>query len=89
MFEMGADIVKIFPANTLGPKYLKDIQAPLNYMPIMVVGGINASNCQEFFDNGATYAGIGSGIFDPKDIISKNEEGLKKSIKNFNQKIRW
>jgi 2-dehydro-3-deoxyphosphogluconate aldolase/(4S)-4-hydroxy-2-oxoglutarate aldolase len=89
MFEMGADIVKIFPASTLGPKYLKDIQAPLDYMPIMVVGGINASNCQEFFDNGATYAGIGSGIFDPKDIVSKNEDGLKKSISEFEKKISW
>ena len=26
MFEMGADIVKIFPAGTLGPKYIKDIR---------------------------------------------------------------
>jgi 2-dehydro-3-deoxyphosphogluconate aldolase/(4S)-4-hydroxy-2-oxoglutarate aldolase len=65
MFEMGADIVKIFPAGTLGPKYVKDIQAPLNSMPIMVVGGVNGNNCQEFFDEGASFAGIGSGIFDP------------------------
>jgi len=88
MAEMGADIIKIFPAGTLGPKYIKDIQAPLNAMPIMVVGGVNADNCQEFFDYGATYAGIGSGIFDPEDIKSMNEEGLKASIANFESKVQ-
>ena len=88
MFEMGADIVKIFPAGTLGPKYIKDIQAPLNPMPIMVVGGVNGDNCQEFFDEGA-YAGIGSGIFNPKHIIEMDEGALKADIEAFEQKVRW
>lgn len=89
MFEMGADIVKIFPAGTLGPKYVKDIQAPLNPMPIMVVGGVNGDNCQEFFDEGASYAGIGSGIFNPKHIIEMDEGALKADIEAFEQKVRW
>ncbi|WP_130812995.1 bifunctional 4-hydroxy-2-oxoglutarate aldolase/2-dehydro-3-deoxy-phosphogluconate aldolase [Olsenella sp. Marseille-P4559] len=89
MFEMGADIVKVFPAGTLGPKYVRDIQAPLNPMPIMVVGGVNGDNCQEFFDNGASYAGIGSGIFDPKHIIEADDAGLKADIEAFEQKVRW
>lgn len=87
MVEMGADIVKIFPAGTLGAKYIKDIQAPLNSMPLMVVGGVNADNCQEFFDNGATYAGIGSGIFDPKHIVEMDEAGIKADIRAFEQKV--
>ena len=89
MFEMGADIVKVFPAGTLGPKYIKDIQAPLNPMSIMVVGGVNGDNCQEFFDEGASYAGIGSGIFDPKHIIEMDEGALKADIEAFEQKVRW
>lgn len=89
MLEMGADIVKIFPAGTLGPKYIKDIQAPLNPMPIMAVGGVNGDNCQEFFDNGASYAGIGSGIFDPKDIVAMDEDALKAQIAAFEKKVRW
>ena len=89
MFEMGADIVKIFPAGTLGPKYVKDIQAPLDSIPIMVVGGVNCDNCQEFFDEGASYAGIGSGIFDPKHIVKMDDKGLKADIKAFEEKVRW
>ncbi|MDY5399198.1 MAG: bifunctional 4-hydroxy-2-oxoglutarate aldolase/2-dehydro-3-deoxy-phosphogluconate aldolase [Collinsella sp.] len=89
MFQMGADIVKIFPAGTLGPKYVRDIQAPLNPMPIMVVGGVNGDNCQEFFDEGASFAGIGSGIFDPKHIVEMDDSGLKADIEAFEGKVRW
>lgn len=89
MFQMGADIVKVFPAGTLGPQYVKDIQAPLNSMPLMVVGGVNANNCQDFFDNGATYAGIGSGIFQHRHIIQMDSEGLKADIQAFEKKVRW
>lgn len=89
MFEMGADIIKIFPAGVLGPKYIKDIQAPLNPMPIMVVGGVNGDNCQDFFNAGASFAGIGSGIFDPKHIFNMDDEGLRADIELFERKVDW
>lgn len=89
MFEMGADIVKIFPAARLGAKYLSDIQAPLNWMPLMVVGGVNGGNVQEFFDAGATYAGIGSGIFKPESIREMDSAALAEQIKAFENSVRW
>ena len=89
MFEMGADIVKIFPAARLGSKYLSDIQAPLDWMPLMVVGGVNASNVQEFFDAGASYAGIGSGIFDKADILNMNSGALAEQARTFEHNVRW
>lgn len=89
MFEMGADIVKVFPAKILTPAYFSVIQAPLDKMPLMAVGGVNPSNCQEFLDGGASYAGIGSGIFDPADIIACDEAAIRASIESFEQKVRW
>lgn len=88
-FEDGADIVKIFPAARLGSKYIQDIFAPLGVMPIMVVGGINCENVSEFLQAGASYAGIGSGIFNKQDIIECNEEELKKQIEYFESKMNW
>ena len=76
MMDKGADIVKVFPAGQLGPDYIKAVQAPLGKLPLMVVGGVNADNVQSYFDKGATYAGIGSGIFDPKDIQECNSATL-------------
>ena len=89
MFEQGADIVKVFPAARLGAKYLSDVQAPLDWMPLMVVGGVHAHNIQEFFDAGASYAGIGSGIFEKDDIRAMNSNALAAQVKAFEQNLRW
>ena len=87
-FGDGADIVKVFPAARLGSKYLTDIQAPLGKLPLMVVGGVNTGNLEEYFRAGASYAGIASGIFNKDDILQENEVNLKESIKAIEEKIR-
>lgn len=86
-FADGADMVKVFPAGRLGSKYISDIQAPLGAMPLMVVGGINTDNVEEYFAAGAGYAGIASGIFNKEDILNGNEAGIRASIQEMEQKI--
>lgn len=89
MIDMGADIVKVFPAGQLGPDYLKAVQAPLGKLPLMVVGGVNVANVQSYLDKGATYAGIGSGIFDPADIEACDAPKLAASIKKLEESVVW
>lgn len=89
MIDMGADIVKVFPAGQLGPDYLKAVQAPLGKLPLMVVGGVNVANVQSYFDKGATYAGIGSGIFDSADIEACDAPKLAASIKKLEESVVW
>lgn len=89
MFDMGADIVKIFPAACAMPRFFRDIQAPLDSMPLMAVGGVNGKNVQDYFDAGAMFAGIGSGIFEKQDIISMNDSALVQQIANFENRVRW
>lgn len=89
MFDMGADIVKVFPAGQLGPEYIKAVQAPLGKLPLMVVGGVSTENVQSYFDKGAAYAGIGSGIFDPEDIRACNKDNLAAAIKRLEENIHW
>ena len=83
MFDYGADIVKIFPATTVGPKFFKDVQAPLGDLDLMAVGGVNGENAKSFLDNKCNYLGIGSGIFEKKDIIDMNLDNLKLSLNKF------
>lgn len=71
-YEHGADIIKVFPANVLGPKYLKDIHGPLPHIPLMPTGGINVSNIQEYIQNGAVAVGIGSTLVNTKNEINDN-----------------
>lgn len=89
MIDMGADIVKVFPAGQLGPDYIKAVQAPLGKLPLMVVGGVNVANVQSYFDKGATYAGIGSGIFDPADIEACDSAKLAASVARLEQSVTW
>ncbi|MDT2849035.1 bifunctional 4-hydroxy-2-oxoglutarate aldolase/2-dehydro-3-deoxy-phosphogluconate aldolase [Vagococcus carniphilus] len=83
MIELGADIVKIFPATAVGPQFFKDIQAPLGNLPLMAVGGISSENAKEFLDNKTTYLGIGSGIFNSYDIKNKDISKLRESLNQF------
>ena len=65
----GADIVKLFPASTLGAGYIKAIRAPINHVPIMVMGGVDLGNMSEYFAAGAQAIGVGSNIV-KKELIT-------------------
>ena len=79
----GADIIKIFPAGTVGSKYFKDIQAPFGPLPLMAVGGIHAGNIAEYLHAGASYVGIASGLFRKEDIAGGNTTGMQRSLEEF------
>lgn len=57
--EAGADIVKVFPAGTLGPRYFKEVKAPLGHVSLMATGGITVENAAEFIRSGADMVGVG------------------------------
>ena len=69
--SLGADMVKIFPANFLGgPGYLKALRGPCPDIKILVTGGVepNEENLKSWFDAGAIAVGMGSNLFDKKAI---------------------
>src|SRR5699024_3420717 len=76
--ENGADLVKLFPANNLGPEFIKNINAPLPHIPIMATGGINNKNMMEYFQAGASTVGIGSSLV--KSNMELNEENLSELV---------
>lgn len=58
----GADAVKIFPAGSLGPAYIKAVKAPLSHIPLMAVGGVHESNAAAFLQAGACGLGVGGSL---------------------------
>lgn len=58
----GADLVKLFPADFLGPEYVKNIKAPLPQAAIVPTGGVNPGNVKEWFAAGCCALGVGSYI---------------------------
>jgi 2-dehydro-3-deoxyphosphogluconate aldolase/(4S)-4-hydroxy-2-oxoglutarate aldolase len=62
MWDAGADMVKVFPARSLGPAYIRDILGPMPYLKLIPTGGIDASNAREYLDAGATAVGVGGSL---------------------------
>ena len=71
-YDAGADIIKLFPAGVLGPGYIKALAAPLNFIPFVAVGGVNAENLQNFIKAGAIGAGVGGNLVNKKIIEEGN-----------------
>ncbi len=63
-WEAGADMVKVFPADSLGPAYLKAVLAPLPQVRLAPTGGISADNAAEYLRAGATALGVGGKLVD-------------------------
>jgi len=59
---VGADIVKLFPADFYGPKYVKTLRAPMSTAPIVPFGGVTPENVGEWLAAGCVAVGVGSYI---------------------------
>ena len=86
-WKLGASMVKVYPATSLGPEYIKDVKAPLNKIKLMPTGGINLDNIQTFIKAGADGLGIGSQLFDKTLIKDENWEGLELHFKQYVSKL--
>lgn len=73
-FVAGCAMVKLFPSDTVGPKYLRALRAPLNDIDFIPTGGISVDNIAEFARAGAVAVGMGSALVPAKwssaEIIS-------------------
>ncbi|HEX4690863.1 MAG TPA: bifunctional 4-hydroxy-2-oxoglutarate aldolase/2-dehydro-3-deoxy-phosphogluconate aldolase, partial [Solirubrobacteraceae bacterium] len=59
---LGADVVKLFPGSLGGPSYVRELLAPLAGVPLLVTGGVDASNARAFLDAGAIAVGAASSL---------------------------
>src|SRR5262252_8443307 len=60
--EAGADFIKIFPAKTLGPGFIKELRGPLPHLRIVPTGGIDLNSLPDFFCAGCAAVGVGSAL---------------------------
>jgi len=74
-YESGADFVKIFPADQLGPQYIKNILGPLPQLRIIPTGGVTVATVEAFIKAGCVALGAGSSLVS-KDVL-KNQDWKK------------
>lgn len=75
-FAAGCRMVKLFPADALGPAYLKALRAPLNDIEFVPTGGIDANNLADYIRVGAVAFGVGSSLVtnpqqDPAELTGR------------------
>ncbi len=88
-WELGSDVVKVFPADKLGPSYIKGVMAPMPHLKLLPTGGITVDNIGEWLKAGAVALGVGSALVDIKavrkrqfDVIRNNAETMSKAVPN-------
>lgn len=70
--ESGADFVKLFPADQLGPQYIKNILAPLPMLSIIPTGGVTVATAESFIKAGCVALAAGSSLVS-KDILQAKD----------------
>jgi len=70
--EAGADFVKLFPADTLGPAFIKSLRAPLPHLKIVPTGGVDLRTLADFMRAGCAAVGVGSSLI-TADILARDD----------------
>jgi 2-dehydro-3-deoxyphosphogluconate aldolase/(4S)-4-hydroxy-2-oxoglutarate aldolase len=76
-WEAGADIVKVFPAEVLGPPFFKALRGPLPQVRLMPTGGVDLTTAAAFLKAGACCLGIGSQLIEPWAVAERNFDRIR------------
>lgn len=69
--EAGAELVKVFPAQLGGPKFIKDVLAPMPFLKLVPTGGVRPENAREYLAAGAVAVGIGGNLVSNKLVAAR------------------
>jgi 2-dehydro-3-deoxyphosphogluconate aldolase/(4S)-4-hydroxy-2-oxoglutarate aldolase len=69
-WEAGADVVKVFPADVVGPAFFKALRGPLPQVKLMPTGGVDLTTAAEFLKAGAVCLGVGGQLVDPAAVAA-------------------
>ena len=68
--EAGAELVKVFPAQLGGPKFIKDVLAPMPFLKLVPTGGVSPENARDYLSAGAVAVGIGGNLVSNKLVAT-------------------
>jgi 2-dehydro-3-deoxyphosphogluconate aldolase/(4S)-4-hydroxy-2-oxoglutarate aldolase len=82
-WELGVDVIKIFPAEFFGPAYIKSVKAPFPKIEVMPTGGVTPETVGEFLKNGAFATAAGSALVNPTALKNKDWPAITARAKEF------
>ena len=87
-WEAGADVVKIFPSDIGGPKYLKALRGPLPHIRMMPTGGVSLETAADFLKAGSCALGIGGTLVEPQAVASGDFARITSLARQFVEIVR-
>jgi 2-dehydro-3-deoxyphosphogluconate aldolase/(4S)-4-hydroxy-2-oxoglutarate aldolase len=81
--ELGADIIKVFPAEFFGPAYIKSLKAPFPKIEFMPTGGVTPETVGDFLKAGAFATAAGSSLVAPAALKSGDWAAITARAKQF------
>lgn len=87
-WSLGASVVKVFPAEALGPAYLRAVKAPLPQVRLMPTGGVTVETLGDYARAGAAAYGLGSPLFARELIQGEAWPGLEARARSFVEAYR-
>lgn len=82
-WELGGDIVKVFPSDALGPSYLKALHGPLPQVLLMPTGGVGLDNAADYLQAGACALGVGSTLVNARAVRDRDLDGMRDRARQF------
>ena len=82
-WEAGADIVKVFPADVVGPAFFKAMRGPLPQIRLMPTGGVDLTTAAEFLKAGACCLGVGGQLVEPKAVAERNFDRIRELARQY------
>jgi 2-dehydro-3-deoxyphosphogluconate aldolase/(4S)-4-hydroxy-2-oxoglutarate aldolase len=70
-YEAGSELVKVFPAQLGGPKFIKDVLAPMPFLKLVPTGGVSPENARDYLAAGAVAVGIGGNLVSNKLVAAE------------------
>ncbi len=82
-WNCGATMVKVFPANQMGPEYFGTVRGPFNEIRLMAVGGVGPDNVHDYLGAGVSAVALGGSVFSPERMKNKEFDIIQKEISAF------
>lgn len=87
-YQAGCETVKLFPADAMGPSYLKALRAPLDHIDFIPTGGVNHETLASFHKAGAVAFGVGSALVKNVAITTQELAALTKRASVLNAALK-
>jgi 2-dehydro-3-deoxyphosphogluconate aldolase/(4S)-4-hydroxy-2-oxoglutarate aldolase len=86
--EAGADFIKLFPADKLGPAYVKALRAPLPHLKIVPTGGVDLNTAADFLKAGCAALGVGGSLLTTEILRARDWPALTRLAAEYVKVVR-